>query len=78
MNEDPKYQTPGYWRNQNIGRCYLDMLWDLADHLHKKHIGNYFNAKENILNGKHSRILDELKRKVLDRHKKLQHIQLTA
>lgn len=77
MNEDPKFQQTGYWRKENIGQCYLDMLEDLANCLELRYIRNYFNEKENILDGKNSYVLDALKREVLARHKKLQHVQLT-
>lgn len=75
MNENEIYQRKDYWRDQNIGRCYMDMLSDLASKLEEGRLMNYFKENENILEGKRPVIMTELAECLRARHKQLQHIR---
>ena len=75
MNEDPRFAMKDYWRDQNIGRCYMDMISDLATKLEIGQLPNYFRENENILDGKRPVILHELARFLRERHEQLLHIK---
>ena len=77
MNENPVYRRDGYWSNQNIGECYMDMLEDLEESCSKRKLLNYFNHTENIMAKKDPGVLKELKDFAEQRRMNLMHLKLS-
>ena len=77
MNENPVYQGNGYWSNQNIGDCYMNMLEDLEERCSNRKLLNYFNHTENIMAKKDPGVLNELKSFAEQRRMNLMHLKLS-
>ena len=75
MNEH--YTEKNYWRNENIGDCYMDMLKFLEKKCRERHLSNYFNVNENILAKKKYKVLDKLADYCKERRLQLLHIKMT-
>ncbi|XP_066936331.1 uncharacterized protein [Clytia hemisphaerica] len=76
INEEKFDEKENYWANQNIGQCYMDMLESLAEKCRAKHLPNYFNIQENILENKQTRVLNKLAKFCEERRLELLHIHM--
>ena len=66
-----KRNDPDYWKEENLAKCYLDMLFDLCKVLMKGELMSFFDDNLNLLEGKDKNVLFNLSKAILIRSKKL-------
>ena len=71
-----KFDREEFWKDSNIGLCYVWLLWDLAKKLELGELRNYFNVNENILENKDKSVLDRLSKRIRKRVQELGDIQV--